>query len=127
MREPPEPVDQSRYIDARSYGNDSSASYYITAAWDENAIQAEQVPSVFSVGDRKRYKANGVDYVNAQLDSNTRYGLFVRYDIDSDVSFVPLRTYSDAVIATTGLSHELHYLLLITTSLQLYHSAFLDL
>ena len=104
-----------------------SASYYIAAAWDENAIRAGQVPSVFIVGDQSLTTANGKDYVNAPLDSNTRYGVFVRYDINSDVSLEPLRTYSDAVIATTGLSHYLHYLLLMTSSLQLCRSVLLDL
>ena len=106
VRDPPETIVQSNYLDAQPYVDDLSVNYYITAAWDESVIQ--DVPDTFVVGDLSTTTADGVQYTNGPLDSNTRYGVFIRYEIDSDESNDPLSTYSDAVIVQTGLSHLLH-------------------
>ena len=61
----------------------SGAEYYITAAWDEDTL--DQVPSTYVVGDGSRTIANGTTYNNVGLRSNTRYTIFIRIIIRSDV------------------------------------------
>ena len=72
------------YNDATPYTN--GARYYIAAAWAEENIS--RVPESYTVGDGSITVANTVVYRNAELNTNTRYGIFVRIDIESDAGNV---------------------------------------
>lgn len=82
--------DPSQYIEASS----SSRPYYITAAWDEESIYAQEVPSFFTVGRGEEFEALtpsrtpgesvSVTYTNVALNSDTSYAIFVRYDIENE-------------------------------------------
>ena len=74
-------TNQAVYNDAGAYYND--ALYYISAAWAQENIST--IPSSLIVGDGSTTLANMVVYTNAELNSNTGYGIFVRIDIESDV------------------------------------------
>ena len=77
--ETPSP-NQAVYDDADPYRRD--APYYITAAWAGENISS--VPDSYTVGDGSTTVANTMVYRNAELSSSTRYGIFVRIDIESD-------------------------------------------
>lgn len=89
------PGDQSGYLSTDVFSEDNTSPYYITAAWDEEKIYNDSVPSVFTVGEGREsvYKATPpppdmtgkVSYRNVPLKSSTSYSIFVRYDIASDV------------------------------------------
>ena len=81
--ETPSP-NQAVYNDAGPYRRD--ASYYIAAAWARENIS--RVPESYTVGDGSRTVANRMVYTNAELSSSTRYGIFVRIDIESDAGNV---------------------------------------
>ena len=76
------PVEQSTYSDATSY--QAGDTYYITAAWDKETI--DNVPAVFAIGDGSVTVANGITYENVKLKPDSRYSVFVRIDIQSDIS-----------------------------------------
>lgn len=69
----------------------SGVPYYITAAWDEDAVYSVSgVPSPVSVGDGSIFSADfrGVsnrDFPNVPLRADTTYYTFVRYDIENDL------------------------------------------
>ena len=69
------------YNDIRPYTN--GAHYYIAAAWAEENIS--RVPKSYIVGDGSTTRANMVYYRNADLNSNTKYGIFIRIDISGNV------------------------------------------
>ena len=73
-------ANQAVYNDAGPYTPD--ASYYIAAAWAGENISS--VPDSYTVGDGSTTVANTMVYRNAELSSSTRYGIFVRIDIESD-------------------------------------------
>ena len=73
-------TNQAVYNDAGAYFSDSP--YYITAAWARENIS--RIPSSLTVGDGSITLANMVVYTNAELSSNTGYGIFIRIDIESD-------------------------------------------
>ena len=54
---------------------------YIAAAWRVSAV-----PERFTVGDMSRTIVDNVEYVNAGLAPNTRYGYFIRYVIENDAN-----------------------------------------
>ena len=68
-------ANQAVYDNAGPYTND--AFYYIAAAWARENIS--RVPESYTVGDGSR--TNMMVYTNAKLKSNTRYGIFIRIDI----------------------------------------------
>ena len=72
------------YNDATPYT--IGARYYIAAAWAEENIS--RVPESYTVGDGSITVANTVVYRNAELNTNTKYGIFIRIDIESDVGNV---------------------------------------
>ena len=72
-------ANQAVYDDAGPYTND--ASYYITAGWAGENVS--RVPESYTVGDGSSTLANMMVYTNAKLKSNTRYGIFIRIDIQS--------------------------------------------
>ena len=102
VKNPPQVTMQSDYTDAQPYGINQSVNYYIAAAWGEDDVQGGQVPDMLLVGDQTSTTANGVVYMNGPLESNTRYSLFVQYDIDSDVSDKPLHAFSSIINSMTG-------------------------
>ena len=73
-------TNQAAYNDAGPYTRD--ASYYIAAAWARGNIS--RVPNSFTLGDRSTTVANTVVYTNAELNPDTDYSIFVRFDIESD-------------------------------------------
>ena len=70
--------DPSSYSDLKPY--EEGVTVYITAAWNES----DSVPRDFTIGS---VSASGDDprYNNKALNSNTRYGYFIRYVIENDV------------------------------------------
>ena len=70
-------ANQAVYDNAGPYTND--AFYYIAAAWARENIS--RVPESYTVGDGSRTLANMMVYTNAKLKSNSRYGIFIRIDI----------------------------------------------
>ena len=104
---PPENLQPSNYLDAKQFGVVPAASYNITAAWSENDIQAGGVPEMYVVGDNSTTFANGIQYINARLNSNTTYGTFVRYGLAPDnEGDDPLWVSSNPVITRTGVAGE---------------------
>lgn len=85
---------RARYNNATAYTN--GAQFYITAAWDEDDVDAGRVPSVFTVGNNSQYEAifNGIStrFVNIPLKSDTQYTIFTRYDVASDTG-TEVKTY----------------------------------
>ena len=77
-------ANQAVYNDAGPYTN--GATHYIAAAWARENIST--VPESYTVGDGSTTVANTVVYGNAELNSNTRYGIFIRIDIESDAGNV---------------------------------------
>ena len=77
MRSESTAENQAVYDNAGPYTND--AFYYITAAWSRENIS--RVPESYTVGDGSRTLANMMVYTNTNLKSNTRYGIFIRIDI----------------------------------------------
>jgi len=73
-------TNQAVYNDAGAYFSD--APYYIAAAWGRENIST--IPSSLTVGDGSTTLANMVVYTNAELKTNTGYGIFIRIDIESD-------------------------------------------
>ena len=69
--------DPSSYSDLKAYTE--GATVYITAAWNES----HTVPNEFTIGDVSDHGELG--YTNRALNSNTRYGYFIRYVIENDV------------------------------------------
>ena len=102
VKNPPSVTMQSEYTDAQPYGINRNVNYYIAAAWGESDVQGGQVPDMLLVGDQTSTTANGVVYTNGPLESNTRYSLFIQYNIDSDVSDKPLHTFSSIISSMTG-------------------------
>ena len=80
--------DLSVYNTAGPYSNGDSS--YITAAWDEDSVYGESVPSRIVVGDGVVYTATvggtRVTYRNIALKSDTRYEVFTRYDIGNELN-----------------------------------------
>ena len=58
------------------------AEAYITAAWSGQQIAS--IPERFTVGNMSVTVADGIEYINAQLNPDTRYGYFIRYIIEND-------------------------------------------
>ena len=105
VRNPPEELQTSVYLDAQPFDVESNVDYYITAAWSENDIQAGVVPEMFVVGDGSMTLANGTEYTNGRLNSDTPYVTFVRYEIAPDnEGDNPHLAYSNTVITRTGES-----------------------
>ena len=109
--------DKGSYNDATPYP--TSNHYYIAAAWGEDDIQSNNVPTVFTVGDNTEYEVvvNGTKttYSNVPLDSNTEYSIFVRYDIENE----------DGVPLGDGLTYEVSVVSLIVYkifAIYSYHS-----
>ena len=74
--------DRSIYNNAQAHFN--GASYYITAAWDEEGVAAGRVPVMIVVGDGTVYTVDvngGITYTNVELSVNTQYTIFTRYDL----------------------------------------------
>ena len=74
--------DRSIYNNAQAHFN--GASYYITAAWDEEGVAGGRVPVMIVVGDGSVYMVDvngGTTYTNVQLSVNTQYTIFTRYDL----------------------------------------------
>ena len=65
--------------------------FYITAAWGEDDIYANQVPDEIVVGDDREFSADGLDYRNVPLRANTEYAIFTRYDIRNAVAGAQVR------------------------------------
>lgn len=104
---PPENLQPSNYLDAKRFGMVPAASYNITAAWSEHDIQTGGVPMMYVVGDNSSTFANGLQYVNTKLNSNTTYGTFVRYELAPDnEGDDPLRVCSNPVITRTAIGGE---------------------
>ena len=82
-------TDPEAYPDLKPY--EDGAMAYITAAWNEQQVQSNEVPSDFTIGDGLLY---GGDYVNAPLQPNTQYGYFIRYLIENDVDPTAVRHHS---------------------------------
>ena len=95
--------DQSVYDDAGPY--QSGAEYYITAAWA--GANVTRVPDSFIIGNGSVSYADGRTYVNAKLSSNSRYTVFVRIDLDSDVVCVLPDCGSELALNTLSLSLSL--------------------
>ena len=82
IRGAPLSTNQEDYDDAKPYTPDSSAPYYITAAWaNENVTR---VPVTYIVGNESVTYANGAMYLNAKLKSGSEYTFFVQIDLKSD-------------------------------------------
>ena len=73
--------------DPKSYPNLTSymegAMAYITAAWNEQQVQSDEVPSTFTIGNPS-LTGGDPEYANVALQPNTRYGYFIRYEIEND-------------------------------------------
>lgn len=80
------PPERSSYEDAMPYSStaDPPQEYYVTAAWDD----PNNVPSIFTVGDETTTTANGMNYENAALSSDSDYAYIIRFDIMSDTDEV---------------------------------------
>ena len=72
------------------------ASFYITAAWGEEDIYAEQVPPILMVGDDMVFAVSNTAYRNVPLRSNTRYSIRTRYDIRNEAGGEVSRTPSNS-------------------------------
>ena len=83
-------MSQSAYDDARAYVPDAPNPYYIAAAWDEQDVIASRVPNSFTVGNSTKdsyvvhVQGRTTTYINVPLKSDTKYSIFVRYDIYND-------------------------------------------
>lgn len=73
------------YHDLKPYTEGAMA--YITAAWNEEQVQSNMVPHEFTIGDGSTFG----DYTNVPLQSNTRYGYFIRYVIENDADTTNVR------------------------------------
>ncbi len=100
VKNPPADFDQTRYTSNRPYSSNQPETDYITAAWNGSQIQAG-VPSSLNVGDGTTKVVDGITYTNINLDSNTLYAVFVRFDIDADDD-LPLYVYSEILMTKTG-------------------------
>ena len=80
--------DLSVYNTAEPYSNGDTS--YITAAWGENDVYADGVPSQIVIGTGEVYVATvgstTVNYRNVALRSNTQYHFFTRYDIRNELN-----------------------------------------
>ncbi len=86
-------AEQSSFNDAVAYS--PGAAYYITAAWDEEDVYSNRVPSEIAVGDGSVFTpdifGNEVEYINQPLRSNTRYTIFTLYDIRNEANPTEVR------------------------------------
>ena len=80
-------MNPSDYRDLKPYMKGAMA--YITAAWNEKQVQSNMVPREFTIGDGLIFG----DYTNVPLQSNTRYGYFIRYIIENDANATNVRCY----------------------------------
>lgn len=82
MRDPsPTDEDPSSYpADLGAYME--GARVYITASWNKEQIQLGTVPLMFTIGNVST--GGNRMYKNVPLESNTRYGYFIRYIIEND-------------------------------------------
>ena len=88
MRDPsPTDEDPSSYPDIGAYMK--GARMYITASWNEERIQSGTVPLTFTIGNG--LTGGNRTYKNVPLESNTRYGYFIRYVIENDADSEDVR------------------------------------
>lgn len=83
----PNSLDPKDYRDLKPYTEGAMA--YITAAWNEEQVQSDEVPHEFTIGDGSTFG----DYTNVPLQSNTQYGYFIRYMIENDADATNVRCY----------------------------------
>ena len=123
VKNPPVDFDQTSYTSTRPYNPIQPETNYITAAWNENDVRAGQVPNSFNVGDGMMKIVGSMTYINANLDSNTDYAVFVRFDIAADDNMNTLYVYSETLVTKTGQFLKMHLLYVFYTCFFFYSSS----